>query len=182
MLLSSFIFLHRPIQGFQILDQKVTLKFQFDLYSSRLVHEYIRYFNFIKSKSNLFFRACIQFSFKKLSNVTSHNFKVCREITFQVIGACNVNGDYLREGIIVPILRHFGKVNFTYTIAILELLQYSSTLGMPDSVYAWFDIISNTCQPARCYLNSDKVFLLLSGQYRNPERGFEPGSSAFNCV
>ena len=38
MLLSSFIFLHRPIQGFQILDQKVTLKFQFDLYSSRLVH------------------------------------------------------------------------------------------------------------------------------------------------
>ena len=36
------IFLHRPIQGFQILDQKVTLKFQSDLYSSRLVHEYIR--------------------------------------------------------------------------------------------------------------------------------------------
>ena len=42
MFLSSLIFLHRLVQGFQILDQKVILKFQFDLYSSRLVHEYIR--------------------------------------------------------------------------------------------------------------------------------------------
>ena len=32
----DLIFLHRPIQGFQILDQKV-------IYLSRLVHEYIRY-------------------------------------------------------------------------------------------------------------------------------------------
>ena len=31
------------------------------------------------------------------------------------------------------------------------LLQYSSTLGMPDSVYAWFDIVSNTCHPAPCF-------------------------------
>ena len=40
---------------------------------------------------------------------------------------------------------------------------------MPDSVYTWFDIVSNTCHPAPCYLNGDKVFLLLSDQYHNPE-------------
>ena len=51
-----------------------------------------------------------------------------------------------------------------------------STLGLPDSVYAGFDIISNTCHPAPYYLNSDKPFLTLSDQYRNPEWGFEPGS------
>ena len=49
---------------------------------------------------------------------------------------------------------------------------------MPDSVYAWFDIISNTCHPAPCYLNSDRVFLLMSNQYRNPEQGFKPVSSS----
>ena len=57
-------------------------------------------------------------------------------------------------------------------------MQYSSTLGVPDSVYAQFDIISNTCHPAPCYLNSNQVFLLLSNQYHNPDRGFEPGSSS----
>ena len=55
-----------------------------------------------------------------------------------------------------------------------------SELGVPDSVYARFDIISDTCHLAPCYLNSDKVFLLLSDRYHNPELGFEPGSSAFN--
>ena len=35
-------------------------------------------------------------------------------------------------------------------------------------------IVSNTCHPAPCYLNSDKVFLLLSNRYRNPKLGFEP--------
>ena len=49
---------------------------------------------------------------------------------------------------------------------------------MPDSVYAWFDIISNTCHPAPCYLNSDRVFLLMSNQYCNPEQGFKPVSSS----
>ena len=36
--------------------------------------------------------------------------------------------------------------------------------------------ISTICHPAPCYLNSDKVFPLLSDQYRNPERGSEPGT------
>ena len=39
-------------------------------------------------------------------------------------------------------------------------------------------IVSNTCHPAPCYWNSDKVFLLLSDQYCNPEQGFKPGSSS----
>ena len=36
--------------------------------------------------------------------------------------------------------------------------------------------ICNTCHPAPCYLNSYKVFLLLSNRYHNPEQGFEPGT------
>ena len=68
------------------------------------------------------------------------------------------------------------QLHLSFAIAILELLQYSSTLGVPDSVYAQFDIVSSTCYPAPCYLNSDKVFLLLSDQYCNPERGFDHGS------
>ena len=51
-------------------------------------------------------------------------------------------------------------------------------MGEPDSVYAWFNIIRDICQPAPCYLNSDKVFIILSNHYRNPEWGFEPGSSS----
>ena len=39
-----------------------------------------------------------------------------------------------------------------------------------------FDIVSDTCLPAPCYLNSDKVFLLLGDQYHNPEEGFKPGT------
>ena len=38
------------------------------------------------------------------------------------------------------------------------------------------------CHPAPCYFNSDKLLLTLSYRYCNPEWGFEPGSSAFNCV
>ena len=53
--------------------------------------------------------------------------------------------------------------HLSYAIAILELLQYSRTLG-----------VSNTYHLASCYLNSDKVFLLLSHQYHNPIWGFEP--------
>ena len=45
---------------------------------------------------------------------------------------------------------------------------------MPDSVYAWFDIESNTCHQAPYYLNSEKPFLTLSDQYRNQKQGFEP--------
>ena len=32
--------------------------------------------------------------------------------------------------------------------------------------------------PGPYYLNSDKLFLTLSNQYRNPEQGFEPRSSS----
>ena len=55
------------------------------------------------------------------------------------------------------------------------------TLGVPDSVYARFNILSYTYHPAPCYLNSNKVFLFLSDQYCNPERGFKPGSSS-DCL
>ena len=48
--------------------------------------------------------------------------------------------------------------------AILESLQYSSTLGMLDSIYAQFNIVSYTCHPAPFYLNSDKPFLTPSDQ------------------
>ena len=66
--------------------------------------------------------------------------------------------------------------HLSYAISILELLQYTSILGVPDSVYAWFDIASETCHPAPCYLNSYKVFLHLSNRYCNPKWGFEPGT------
>ena len=52
----------------------------------------------------------------------------------------------------------------------------SSTLGGPDSVYARFDIVSDTCHPAPCYLNNYQVSLLLSDRYCNPKQGFKPGS------
>ena len=55
-----------------------------------------------------------------------------------------------------------------------ELLKYSSTLGVPDSAYAQFNIVSDTCHLAPYYFYSDKPFLTLSDQYRNPERGFVP--------
>ena len=57
-------------------------------------------------------------------------------------------------------------------------LQYSSTLDVPDSIYAHFNIVSNTCHQAPYYLKSDKPFLTLSYRYRNPERDFELGSSS----
>ena len=49
---------------------------------------------------------------------------------------------------------------------------------MPDSIYAWFDIVSDTCHLAPYYLNSDEPFLTPSDQYCNPEWGFKPGSSS----
>ena len=66
--------------------------------------------------------------------------------------------------------------HLSYAIAILELLQYSSTLGIPDSINAGFEIVSDTCHVAPYYLNSDKPFLTLSNQYCNPEQRFKPGS------
>ena len=33
-------------------------------------------------------------------------------------------------------------------------LQYSSTLGMPDSIYTWRDIVSHTCHPLHAFLVS----------------------------
>ena len=65
--ISSLIFLHRPIQGFQILDQKGTLNFQFDLYSSRLVHKYIQYLIIIKIFNKLL---------KKINIIASQNLVV----------------------------------------------------------------------------------------------------------
>ena len=71
--------------------------------------------------------------------------------------------------------KHQPQRHLSYAIAILELLQYSSTLSVPDSVYARFDIVSNTCHPAPCYLKSNKVFLILSDRYCNLERESNPG-------
>ena len=68
------------------------------------------------------------------------------------------------------------QLHLSYAIAILELLQYSSTLGVPDSINAGFEIVSDTCHAAPYYLNSDKPFLTLSNQYCNPEQRFKPGS------
>ena len=51
--------------------------------------------------------------------------------------------------------------------------QFLGTIASPSVQY-------RQRQPA--IWNSNKVFLLLSDQYCNPERGFKPGSSAFNCV
>ena len=77
-------------------------------------------------------------------------------------------------------LKKFKKCIFFFAFTSLSIIYflflYSSTLGVPDSIYARFNIVSNTCYPAPCYLNSNKVFLLLSDQYCDPERGFEPGS------
>ena len=56
----------------------------------------------------------------------------------------------------------------------LQYWNYCNTQA--HSAYAWFYIVSNTCYLAPCSLNSEKVFLLLSYQYHNPEQGFEPGS------
>ena len=40
-----------------------------------------------------------------------------------------------------------------------------------EAFYKWVRLVSNNyCYPALCYLNSDKVFLLLNDRYRNPER------------
>ena len=61
--------------------------------------------------------------------------------------------------------------------SVLAIIPILKQLGMPDSINARFKIVSDTCHPAPWYLNSDKVFLLLSDQYGNPKRGFEPGSS-----
>ena len=58
--------------------------------------------------------------------------------------------------------------NLSYTIAILELLPYSRTLGVPDSFYARFNIVSNKFHLVPCNLNSDKLFLTLSDQNSNP--------------
>ena len=58
-------------------------------------------------------------------------------------------------------------------IGIIAILKH---IGRANSVYAQFDIVSNTCHPAPCYLNSNKAFLLLSDPNHNPELGFEPRS------
>ena len=55
-----------------------------------------------------------------------------------------------------------------------EFTQY--IMGMPDSIYTLFDILSDTCHPVPFYLNNAKVFLLLSDLYRNPKQGFKPRS------
>ena len=46
------------------------------------------------------------------------------------------------------------------------------------SIYAWFNIVSDTCHLEPYYLNSDKPFLTLTDWYNYPELGFKPGSSS----
>ena len=41
-----------------------------------------------------------------------------------------------------------------------------------------FVIISDTCHPASCCLNSEKLFPISDDRYCNPERDLEPGISA----
>ena len=69
---------------------------------------------------------------------------------------------------VLPVFKPQPQGHLSFAIATLELLQYSSTLGMPDGVYARFNMVSDTYHQAPCYLNSNKVFLPLSDQYRNP--------------
>ena len=52
-----------------------------------------------------------------------------------------VNPDWFVE--IVNCVFKPPQPHLSYVIAIFELLQYSSTLGVPESAYAWFDIISD---------------------------------------
>ena len=66
-------------------------------------------------------------------------------------------------------------MNLVFGCQVFGWLLYSSTLGVPDSVYARFDIISHTCHLAPYYLNSDKPFLTLSDQYCNPGEDSKPG-------
>ena len=63
-----------------------------------------------------------------------------------------------------------GEVTPTNDAALLCSSRVGFDLGR-ESGLDWrvqFHIVSDTCHPAPCYLNSDKVFLLLSNQYLNP--------------
>ena len=63
---------------------------------------------------------------------------------------------------------------------------FDPPLAESDEFTEWkMDALANQATTAGlpCYLNSDKVFLLLSDRYCNPKRGFEPGSfSGYNCL
>ena len=76
---------------------------------------------------------------------------------------------------------HWLMYCFSYTISCLSIsYSHKNTSHIGKAHYSYNTslaiFVSNTCHPAPCYLNKDKVFLLLSNQYRNPERGFKPGS------
>ena len=43
-------------------------------------------------------------------------------------------------------------------------------------------IISDTCHPAPCYLNSKKLFIILSGQYRSPEWDLNLGPKCLSLL
>ena len=45
-----------------------------------------------------------------------------------------------------------------------------------------FDIVSDTCRPAPCYLNSNKLFLILRDRYRNPERDSNLGPKRLSLL
>ena len=58
---------------------------------------------------------------------------------------------FLCELVALLVFKPQPQPHLSYAIAILELMQYSSTLGMPDSIYPRFDIVSNphvTCRPS----------------------------------
>ena len=122
----------------------------------------------LKSKSGLCLTLFIFFSIFYLDHLILHLVLHCRALW------CGGLPSLLSGSVLA--IKPQPQGHLSYAIAISELLQYSSTLGVPDSVYARFNIISDTCHPGPCYFNSNKVFLLLSDQYRNPERGFEPGT------
>ena len=84
------------------------------------------------SRAGSWFGACIQTGLRALS------------ITIYAIAVTNQQMALL---VFFATQHHLSKA-----IAILELLQYSSTLGVPDSIYTWFDIVSDKCQATIIHL------------------------------
>ena len=57
---------------------------------------------------------------------------------------------------------------------------YAADHDRVSAIGVCVEYVSRFCHPAPCYMISDKLFISLSDQYCNPERGFEPGSSGYN--
>ena len=121
-------------------------------------------------------------SLRKVSLCISENPRTCTTTSspyFFIVSWSDEKIQLLLLFFIKPPQRHLS-----YAIAILELLQYSSTFGVPDSVYARNDIVSNTCYPAPCYLNSSsncclaiKYFYFRAINFVIPSGALNPGPS-----